>query len=51
MNFNEALKLFQRSKDMLVQDTPSALYIDRCEELVYNPPGDDWDGVFTAKTK
>lgn len=51
MNFNEALKLFQRSKDMLVQDTPSALYIDRCEELIYNPPGEDWDGVFTAKTK
>ncbi len=51
MNFNEALKLFQRSKDMLVQDTPSSLYIDRCEELIYNPPGEDWDGVFTAKTK
>lgn len=27
------------------------LYVERIEEFQANPPGDDWDGVFTATTK
>lgn len=49
--FQEALKLFKRSNQVLGGDMPSSLYEDRCSELIQNPPGEDWDGVFTAKTK
>lgn len=27
------------------------LYIERAEDLIKNPPGKDWDGVFTATSK
>ncbi|MBN1106766.1 MAG: adenylate/guanylate cyclase domain-containing protein [Deltaproteobacteria bacterium] len=30
---------------------PAELYIERCLELKETPPGTDWDGVFTMKTK
>jgi len=30
---------------------PSSLYIKRCEYLKDNPPGDDWDGVWTLTAK
>ena len=50
-SFKEALKLFHRSNEILGKDTPSSLYMDRCEELIYDPPEEDWDGVYTAKTK
>ncbi|UCB46149.1 MAG: Cache 3/Cache 2 fusion domain-containing protein, partial [Spirochaetota bacterium] len=48
--FNEALRLFNKSNQILGGDMPSSLYEDRCKELIQNPPGEDWDGVFTAKT-
>ncbi len=49
--FEEAKKLFSRSRDLLKADAPSSLYIDRCDEYIIEPPGEDWDGVYTAKTK
>jgi class 3 adenylate cyclase/HAMP domain-containing protein len=49
--FNDSLRLFNRSREFFGKDTPSTLYIDRCEFLVKNPPEEDWDGVYTAKTK
>ena len=30
---------------------PSALYIERCQFLKENPPGDDWDGTWTLTEK
>ena len=30
---------------------PSALYIERCQFLKENPPGDDWDGIWTLTAK
>ncbi len=49
--FDEALDLFSSCEELLQGDTPSSIYIDRCKELKMNPPAEDWDGVFTAKTK
>lgn len=51
MKFQDAIKLFNNSNRVLKSDIPSSLYIDRCKELLQNPPAGDWDGVFTAKTK
>jgi class 3 adenylate cyclase/HAMP domain-containing protein len=50
-DFDKAMRLFKDSSEALSNDIPSALYIDRCRELMQNPPAEDWDGVFTAKTK
>ena len=30
---------------------PSRVYIDRCAHLKQNPPGNDWDGVWTLTSK
>lgn len=51
MNFYEAMELFNKSYSILKKDIPSSIYIDRCKELIQNPPAEDWDGIFTAKTK
>jgi class 3 adenylate cyclase len=50
-NFEEAMKVFSESGRILTGDMPSILYIDRCKELIQHPPAEDWDGVYTAKTK
>lgn len=50
-SFTEALKRFKHANGVLGGDMPSSLYEDRCNELIQNPPGEEWDGVFTAKTK
>ena len=50
-NFNGAEKLFTQCRDIMGKDTPSSIYIDRCEDLIKDPPGKDWDGVYIAKTK
>jgi len=49
--FEEALDLFSSCEKLLQGDTPSSIYKDRCKELMTHPPAEDWDGVFTAKTK
>jgi class 3 adenylate cyclase/HAMP domain-containing protein len=50
-DFERALKLFGDSKNALENDEPSTLYINRCRQYIQFPPPEDWDGVFTAKTK
>jgi len=50
-DFQKALNIFKNTYSLLKNDVPSSLYIDRCNELIKNPPGDNWDGVYIAKTK
>lgn len=39
-------------EDFLMRPTtPSAIYINRCDQFKVEPPEKDWDGVFTMKTK
>ena len=48
--FARAQQLF----DQLVRDYadgPSKLYSSRCAEYLEEPPPEDWDGVYTAKSK
>ena len=42
--FGEALKL--NEDDKLTQ-----IYIERCEHLKADPPGDDWNGIWVMKDK
>jgi len=50
-DFEGALKLFTGCKNVLENDKPTSIYIDRCRQYIQFPPPEDWDGVFTAKSK
>ncbi|GAB6076805.1 CHASE2 domain-containing protein [Desulfurobacterium crinifex] len=45
VQFKEALKLFSK-----IEFNPAKVMAERCRELLQNPP-EEWDGVYTAKTK
>ena len=32
-------------------DGPSRLYLERCHDLLEEPPAEDWDGVYVMKHK
>lgn len=51
-NWDLAIKLFTDSEKAKGQkDKSSHMLIERCEEYKMNPPGSDWDGVFTRTHK
>ena len=49
----EAFKASDALEDMFPgrKTNPSRIYIPRCEHFQSNPPGDDWDGVWTLTSK
>ena len=49
--FKEAMDKFNKALEIKPDDGPSKLYVERCEIFLENPPGEDWDGVFTMTTK
>jgi len=49
-NFTAAVTVFD-GLSIQKQDYVSSLYAGRCREFIAEPPPEDWDGVFTAKTK
>ena len=48
-DFNSALKKFEEL--LLLWDNPSKTYIERCKIFIKNPPEENWDWVWTMKTK
>ena len=49
--WGEATVRLERLVAKYPDDGPIRLYLERCRELVAEPPGEGWDGVFVAKTK
>ena len=49
--FDQARKLLEQLKGMDAEPLLYDMYIERCTHLMEAPPGEDWDGVFTHKTK
>jgi adenylate cyclase len=47
----EATALFEELAAAAPEDGPVALYRRRSHELLAEPPGSDWDGVWIARTK
>ena len=52
----KAKKLFKESLSMEEKfidrpTTPSEVYLDRCDYFKAEPPGKNWDGIWTMKTK
>lgn len=49
-NFEKAKEFFENSYKV-TNDETSKIYSTRCQQLIENPPEENWDGVFTLKSK
>jgi adenylate cyclase len=49
--WEQAIKLFNSVLREYPDDTPSRVFIARCNEYKQNSPPEDWDGVFAMETK
>ncbi|MBT8114665.1 MAG: adenylate/guanylate cyclase domain-containing protein [Arenicella sp.] len=49
--FAEAIRLLRQLNEQYGERFVHNLYIERCEHFLKEPPGTDWDGVFTFTTK
>ena len=50
--WDEAISLFQKVRtELKPEDYASEMYIERCEAMRAEPPGEAWDGVYTMTTK
>jgi len=49
--YKEALEVFESGLSISLTDGPTLTYIERCKRFIENPPGDDWDGVYTHTEK
>jgi adenylate cyclase len=49
--FGEAQFQFESLLERYPSDGPSTVMVARCVEMAQNPPGQDWDGVFTMAHK
>ncbi len=50
-DWDEAIQIFEKCKDLEPKDQPSKMYFERCVEFKYNSPSEDWDGVIELKEK
>jgi adenylate cyclase len=49
--FPNAVAKFEKALRAHAKDKLSAIYIERCQYLIANPPGDDWNGVWVMTHK
>ncbi len=49
--WEEAAQSFQSCLRTNSEDMPTQIYIKRCQEMMENPPGEEWDGVYIMATK
>jgi adenylate cyclase len=49
--WDKAIETFRGAMALNPQDKLPQIYIDRCEHLKVEPPGDDWKGIWVMKTK
>jgi len=49
--FAEAKAVFEKALEVDPTDSPSKVYVKRCDLYIENPPGADWDGVYTMQSK
>jgi adenylate cyclase len=50
-DWDEAIQIFEKCKELVPKDQPSKMYYERCINFKYNSPPQDWDGVFELKEK
>ncbi|MEJ2055767.1 MAG: hypothetical protein P8X42_17770, partial [Calditrichaceae bacterium] len=50
-NWDEAIGYFEKVLSVNKNDGPAKRYIQRCRLFKENPPGPEWDGVYTLTRK
>ena len=50
-DFSGALSEFQAALQLDGEDGPALTYVERCRTFLEQAPTEDWDGVFTMRTK
>ena len=50
-NFTAAFRAFETLQNEHSDDGPSKLFTERCSLFIEEPPAEDWEGVWTFKTK
>ena len=50
-DWEKAVNFFKKALEITPDDGPSRTMLLRCDEFKANPPGKDWNGSFTMKTK
>lgn len=50
-DWRRAIQSFQKALEVLPNDYPSSMYIERAESYEVSPPPPEWDGAFVLKTK
>ncbi len=50
-NWDKAIAAFNEAVKLNPNDTVAQMYIERCEHLKKDPPGDAWDGVWVMTSK
>lgn len=49
--WDKAMSTFRQATALNPQDKLPQIYLERCEHLKDNPPGENWDGVWVLKSK
>lgn len=50
-DFKMAKTAFEEVLKLNPEDKVAKLYLHRCDDFIANPPDENWDGVYTMKTK
>ncbi len=50
-DWEKAIAAFSSVLQLLPEDGPAQVYIDRCEEFKQHPPPENWDGRYILKSK
>ncbi|MBD3883213.1 GAF domain-containing protein [Phormidium tenue FACHB-886] len=50
-DFQRAIRHFQSAQRLRANDLAVATHIERATNYIFNPPPEDWDGVYTMTTK
>ena len=50
-DWDRAIRAFREAAAINVHDKLPPMYIQRCQHLIENPPGEGWKGVWVMKTK
>jgi adenylate cyclase len=50
-DWDNAVNFFNAVLALDPDDGPSKTMLERCGELKADPPGEDWDGSYTMRTK
>ena len=50
-SWDKAIENFKKVIELVPEDQPSRIYIERCTQFKVVPPPEKWDGRFILKTK